>query len=107
MVNSARVLDGVEPFPACLWADLLGDVCLPPHYHMVNSDPFAIIFLFVRTVRALRFKATLAFGKTLEADLAEVSVRSVTNPIALLILRLASLSNSFASYGWFGVLRTT
>ena len=45
----------------------------------------------------LGLKVHLAFGKTLEADLTEVLVRSVANPRALLTLRFASLSNSFAS----------
>ncbi len=45
----------------------------------------------------LGLKVHLAFGKTLEADLTEVLVRSVANPRALLTLAFRSLSNSFAS----------
>ena len=41
-------------------------------------------------------KVYLAFGKTLEADLTEVLVRSVANPRALLTLASRSLSNGFA-----------
>ena len=39
----------------------------------------------------------VGLGKTIEADLTEVSVRLVTNPRALLTLAFRSLSNSFAS----------
>ena len=45
----------------------------------------------------LGLKVHLAFGKTLEADLTEVLVRSVANPRALLTLAFRSLSNGFAS----------
>ena len=45
----------------------------------------------------LGLKVHLAFGKTLEAGLTEVLVRSVANPRALLTLAFRSLSNGFAS----------
>ena len=45
----------------------------------------------------LGLKVHLAFGKTLEADLAEVLVRSVAIPRALLTLAFRSLSHGFAS----------
>ena len=45
----------------------------------------------------LGLKVTLAFGKTLEADLNDVLVRSLADPGALLTLWFRSLSNSLAS----------
>ena len=55
-------------------------------------------FYFERTYTViLGLKVHLAFGKTLEADLTEVLVRSVANPRALLTLAFRSLSNGFAS----------
>ena len=44
----------------------------------------------------LRLKVHLAFGKTLEADLTEVLVRSVANPRSLLTLVLRSTYDKFA-----------
>ena len=48
----------------------------------------------------LGLKVHLAFGKTLEADLTEVLVRSVISPSALLSLVLASFYDIFAFWTW-------
>ena len=51
----------------------------------------------LQTTVMLGLKVTLAFGKTLEADLNDVLVRSVANPKALPTLWFRSLSSGFAS----------